>query len=88
MATPNGESSLDAGMLGENIMLAAQSLSLGTCCLGGPVHFLNSNADCKPYLDQLNLLDGYQVSSIITVGYPDEQPDEKPRDASKIEYIK
>lgn len=88
VATPNGESSLDAGMLGENIMLAAQSLGLGTCCLGGPVRFLNTNAGCKPYLDQLNLPDGYKISFIIAVGYPDEQPEAKPRDESKIEYIK
>ena len=41
VATPDGQSSVDAGMLGENIMLAAQSMGLGTCCLGGPVRFLN-----------------------------------------------
>lgn len=88
VATPNGESSVDAGMLGENIMLAAKALGLGTCCLGGPVRFLNTNADCKPYLDKLNLPDGYKVSFIIAVGYPDEQPEAKPRDESKIQFIK
>ncbi len=36
----NGGGELDAGLLGENIMLAAQSMGLGTCCLGGPVRFL------------------------------------------------
>ena len=25
---------------------------------------------------------------IISIGYPDEQPDAKPRDASKVKYIK
>ena len=87
VATPNGEPSVDAGMLGENMMLAAQSPGLGTCCLGGPVRFLNTNADCKPYLDKLNLPDGYEVSFIIAVGYPDEQPEAKPRDEGKREYI-
>lgn len=88
VATPNGESSVDAGMLGENMMLAAKSLGLGTCCLGGPVRFLNTNADCKPLLDKLNLPAGYKISFIVAVGYPDEQPEAKPRDESKIEYIK
>lgn len=88
VATLDGKSTLDAGMLGENIMIAAQSLGLGTCCLGGPVRFLNTSADCKPYLDKLNLPEGYQISFIIAVGYPDEQPEAKPRDESKIEYIK
>lgn len=88
VATPDGESSVDAGMLGENIMLAAKSLGLGTCCLGGVVRFLNANADCKPYLDKLNLPDGYKISFIVAVGYPDEQPQARPRDASKVEFIK
>lgn len=88
VATPDGKATLDAGMLGENIMLAAQSLGLGTCCLGGPVRFLNTNAECKPYLDKLNLPEGYKISFIIAVGYPDEQPEAKPRDESKVEFIK
>ncbi len=88
VATPNGASSVDAGMLGENMMLAAKSLGLGTCCLGGAVHFLNTNADCKPFLDKLDLPEGYKIAFIVAVGYPDEQPQAKPRDASKIKYIK
>ena len=89
VCTPaEGGGELDAGMLGENVMLAAQSLGLGTCCLGGPVRFLNSNADAKFFLDRLNIPDGYQLNYIIAVGYPDEQPEAKPRDASKVEYIR
>ena len=38
ICTPaKGGGDLDAGLLGENMLLAAQSLGLGTCCLGGPV---------------------------------------------------
>lgn len=88
VATPGGKATLDAGMLGENIMIAAQSLGLGTCCLGGPVRFLNTSAECKPYIGKLNLPEGYQISFIIGVGYPDEKPEAKPRDESKVEYIR
>ena len=36
VCTPaKGGGEIDAGMLGQNIMLAAQSIGLGTCCLGG-----------------------------------------------------
>ena len=36
VCTPaNGGGELDAGLLGENMMLAAQAMGLGTCCLGG-----------------------------------------------------
>lgn len=87
VATPGGESSVDAGLLGENMMLAAQSLGLGTCCLGGPVHFLKTSEEAKPYLEQLELPEGYELCYILAIGYPDEQPEAKPRDVSKIKYI-
>ena len=89
VCTPaNGGGELDAGLLGENIMLAAQSLGLGTCCLGGHVRFLLSNEKCKFFLDRLDIPSDYKLNYIIAIGYPDEQPDAKPRDASKVKYIR
>ena len=89
VCTPaNGGGELDAGLLGENIMLAASSMGLGTCCLGGPVRFLLSNEKCKFFLDRLDIPADYKLNYIIAIGYPDEQPDAKPRDASKVKYIK
>lgn len=89
VCTPaNGGGELDAGLLGENMMLAAQSLGLGTCCLGGPVRFLKSNEKAKFFIDRLDIPADYQLTYILAVGYPDEQPEAKPRDASKVKYIK
>jgi len=89
VCTPaNGGGEVDAGLLGENIMLAAQSMGLGTCCLGGPVRFLLSNEKCKFFLDRLDIPADYKLNFIIAIGYPDEQPDAKLRDASKVKYIK
>ena len=89
VCTPaNGGGELDAGLLGENMMLAAQSMGLGTCCLGGPVRFLLSNDKCKFFLDRLDIPANYKLNYILAIGYPDEQPDAKPRDASKVKYIK
>ena len=89
VCTPaKGGGELDAGLLGENMMLAAQSLGLGTCCLGGPVRFLKANEKCKFFMDRLDIPSDYQLNYIIAVGYPDEQPKAKPRDASKVKYIK
>ena len=87
VCTPTNGGDLDAGLLGENMMLAAQSLGLGTCCLGGPVRFLNTNADAKFFLDRLDIPEGYKLNYILAIGYPDEQPEAKPRDASKVKYI-
>lgn len=88
VATPKDRGQLDAGMLGENMMLAAQSLGLGTCCLGGPVRFLKANEEAKPYLDRLGFSEGYELLYILAIGYPDEQPAAKPRDLNKIKYVK
>ena len=89
VASPiDGSGNVDAGLLGENMMLAATSLGLGTCCLGGPVAFLKSNEECQWFLDRLSFSDDYTLNYIIAIGYPDEAPEAKPRDASKIEYIK
>ena len=87
VCTPTNGGDLDAGLLGENMMLAAQSLGLGTCCLGGPVRFLNTNADAKFFLDRLDIPEGYKLNYILAIGYPDEQPEAKPRDASKVKFI-
>ena len=88
VCTPDdGRGELDAGLLGENMMLAAQAMGLGTCCLGGPVRFLNTNEKCKFFLDRLDIPEGYKLNYILAIGYPDEQPDAKPRDASKVKYI-
>ena len=88
VCTPaKGGGQLDAGLLGENVMLAAHALGLGTCCLGGPVRFLKSNADARFFLERLDIPTDYELNYIIAVGYPDEQPDAKPRDASKVKYI-
>ena len=89
VCTPaKGGGELDAGLLGENMMLAAQSLGLGTCCLGGPVRFLLSNEKCKFFIDRLDIPEDYKLNYIIAIGYPNEQPGAKPRDESKVKYIK
>ena len=88
VCTPaKGGGELDAGLLGENMMLAAQSLGLGTCCLGGPVRFLLANEKCRFFLERLDIPEDYKLNYIIAIGYPDEQPAAKTRDESKVKYI-
>jgi nitroreductase len=87
VASPAGEGQLDCGLLGENMMIAAQSLGLGTCCLGGPIHFMKESEAAAPYLQRLGLSEGYELLYAIAVGYPDESPEAKPRDASKVLFV-
>lgn len=88
VCTPANGGELDAGLLGENMMLAAQSLGLGTCCLGGPVRWLNSTGEAKFFLDRIDIPEGYKLTYILAIGYPDEQPEAKPRDAAKVKFIR
>jgi glutathione peroxidase-family protein len=87
-APTDGRFDLDAGLLGENMMLAAQSLGLGTCIQTGPIRFLTTDEKAKSFRDSLDIPEGYKLLFVISIGYPDEQPEAKPRDASKIEFIK
>ena len=88
VASPkNGSGQLDCGMLGENMMLAALSLDLGTCCLGGPIRFMKSNEEAAPYLQKLGFSDDYELLYALAVGYPDEAPAAKPRNAEKVKFV-
>jgi nitroreductase len=86
-APSDGSGQIDCGLLGENIILAAQSLDLGTCCLGGPIHFMKTSETAAPYVQRLGFSEGYELLYAIAVGYPDESPEAKPRDAEKIRFV-
>ena len=85
-AEPSAYAGVDCGILAQNVMLAAYELGLGTCCLGSPVGFMNSAEGAK-FLSDLNLPQGYALQFAIAIGYPDESPEAKPRDESKIEIL-
>lgn len=87
-ADPAASSSqIDCGLLGENIMLAARAMGLGTCCLGSSAAFLQNNPRAAEYLEKLDLPKGYKLLYCIAVGYPDESPAAKERDASRVKFI-
>ena len=87
VAAPKGEfSDLNIGLLGENIMLAATELGLGTCCLGS-VLFMFAEPAMEEYAKTLNFSEGYNLRYALAVGYPDEAPEAKPRDMSKIAFV-
>lgn len=87
VAAPDGLfSGVNIGMLGENMMLAATELGLGTCCLGS-VQMLFAEPAMEKYLSSLGFSEGYKLSYALAVGYPDETPEAKPRDLSKIKFI-
>lgn len=86
VAATNG-AALDCGILGENMALAACGMGLGTCFLGGPVAFLKSTPEVKPFMDRLDLGPESDLVYALAVGHPDETPEAKPRDESKIKFV-
>ena len=77
----------DCGLLSENMMLAAWSMGIGSCCLGSVVPVMNSEA-AKPYLERLQLPKEYKLMLAIAFGYPEPNSTQEPeRDLTKAYYI-
>lgn len=80
-------SQVDCGLLGENVMLSAWSMGIGSCCMAHPVRLMKSTEACAPYIKRLNFSEGYNLLFCIAMGYPAETPDAKPRSAEKYKYV-
>lgn len=80
-------SQVDCGLLGQNIMLEAYALGLGTCCMAHPVRLMKESPSCATFLEQLGFSQSYNLLYAIALGYPAETPDAKPRREDMIKYI-
>lgn len=81
----NSEMSLiDVGLLSGNIGLAAWAYGIGSINLGMPVRAAKENPEI---LAKFGFEDGYDLCLVLALGYPDEQPDAKPRTKDRIQYI-
>ena len=83
---PSKYTAVDCGLMAENMMLAAQSLGLGTVCMASPVMFLTQAAGAE-FLSSLSFSEGYEPLICIGIGYADEAPAAKPRNKEVIKYI-
>lgn len=83
----NPYSAVDCGLLAQNILLSAESMNIGTCTIGNMASILN-DPDAKEFLKEINMPDTHEVAFGIAIGYKNESPEAKPRDASKVQYIK
>ncbi len=77
---------LNSGLLAQNMVLAAHSLGLGTCYIGGVMAYLNTPDGAK-YLERLKVPEGYTPMFFLSIGYPAEQPDARVRDLTKVTRI-
>ena len=75
--------STDACLLGENMVLAAQSLGLGTC-ISGSVTMAFQGEKGKAFLAKLGVPEGYVPVFGVTLGEAAEAPEAKPRDKKYV----
>lgn len=80
-------SAYDCGLLAGNMMLAAQSMGVGSICLGSPVRFINDAANSVDILALLGFSEGYELSLCVGFGYANESPAAKPRDINKVQFV-
>lgn len=77
----------DCGLLSQNMMLSAWSMGIGSCCLGSVIPVMNME-EAKPYMERLQLPEGYKLLVGIAFGYPAQDAPAAPeRDASKAFYV-
>ncbi len=84
----NTYSPVDCGLLGENILLAAESMNIGTCVIAGPIGAMNSPEAQESIMAKLNLPENYKPLFTIALGYKNESPEARPRDPAKVQIIK
>ena len=80
-------SAYDCGLMAQNMMLSAQSLGVGSICLGSPVRIINDNEACAPVLERLGFSEGYEFCLCVGLGYADEAPEAKPRMKEKVRFV-
>lgn len=78
----------DCAAATENMILAAESLNIGTCWIG-LITFLFRSEGAEKYIKMLEIPEGYEPYYAITLGYkkyPDPNP--QPRRENTINYIR
>jgi len=81
------DSRMEAGLMAENICVAAQGLGLGTVIVGS-VGALFSDEACGPrWKRALRIPEEYRFMVGVGVGYPDEAPGYKPRNEDQFQVI-
>lgn len=83
-AYPASEGPANLGFLAENMVLAASSIGLGTCFLGGVMAYLKGAEEGRELVSRMKLPEGYELAYGLALGYPAESPEAKPREKKWI----
>ncbi|MBS7635335.1 nitroreductase family protein [Candidatus Bathyarchaeota archaeon] len=77
----------DCAAAAENIMIAAESLGLGSHVMT-MTELIFASEKGRELKREMGVPEGYEHICIIAIGYKDESPPEKPRKRDVINYVK
>jgi len=78
---------IDCALAAENILIAAESLGLGSIIMTS-TEFLFKSEKGEQLKKELGVPEGYEHVCIVALGYKDENPPPKPRRKDVINYIR
>ena len=78
---------MSAGLMAENIALAAHSLGLGSCMIGSLGALFDDPERSKKWKNILEVPEDWHFLLGITLGYPNENPPFKEREDGHIKFI-
>ncbi len=78
---------MSAGIMAENICIAAEAIGLGSCMIGSIGSLMDAHEGEK-WKEKMNIPKHWHFLLCVAVGYKDEIAPVKPRDESKFEIIK
>lgn len=79
---------LSAGLMAENIALAAHALGLGSCMVGSLGALFDDENGAAKWKNILQIPQDWHFLLGITLGYPNEKPPLKEREDGHIKFIK
>lgn len=84
----NKYSPVDCAAATENILIAAESLEIGSCWIGLIAYLLNSE-DGKEFVKELNIPEGFKQIHAVALGYKKNKSTNAPRrKENTVNYIK
>jgi len=79
---------LDCAAVTQNILIAAESLNIGTCWIGLVTPLFKSHK-ANEFAELFSIPDGFELYHIITVGYKDEENSQAaPRRETTVNFIR
>lgn len=82
------KSDMAAGLMAENIALAAHAIGLGSCMVGSIGALFDNKQAAEKWKKYLEIPEDWQFLLGITLGYPNEKPPMKEREKGHIKFIK